>query len=161
MPIFLLQFVREVSRLDAAMNMWFWIWAWWGQETTGPGGLVYAMRNVPVMLRMARVAARVCPEAYFLNFTNPAGIITEALQSVLGKHVVGICDTSSGLGRRIAAAVGHNPEDVSMDYVGLNHLGWMRRVLIGDHDLLSDFLADAEKLSGLEEAKVFDPDWLR
>ncbi|WP_267444522.1 hypothetical protein [Bifidobacterium sp. B4142] len=48
-----------------------------------------------------------------------------------------------------------------MDYVGLNHLGWMRRVLIGDHDLLSDFLADAEKLSGLEEAKVFDPDWLR
>ncbi|MCX8687546.1 hypothetical protein J3U06_05265 [Bifidobacterium sp. B4142] len=107
------------------------------------------------------MAARVCPEAYFLNFTNPAGIITEALQSVLGKHVVGICDTSSGLGRRIAAAVGHNPEDVSMDYVGLNHLGWMRRVLIGDHDLLSDFLADAEKLSGLEEAKVFDPDWLR
>ena len=132
-----------------------------GQETTGPGGLAYAMRTVPVMLRMARMAARVCPDAYFLNFTNPAGIITEALQSVLGDRVVGICDTPSGLGRRIAAALGHDPEDVSMDYVGLNHLGWMRRVLVGDHDLLPDLLADEEKLSGLEEAKVFDPDWLR
>ncbi len=56
-----------------------------GQETTGPpGGIAYALRTVPVMLDIAHTIRRVAPDAYFLNFTNPAGIITEALQSVLG-----------------------------------------------------------------------------
>lgn len=132
-----------------------------GQETTGPGGLAYAIRTVPVMLHMARIAKRICPQAYFLNFTNPAGIITETLQGVLGDRVLGICDTPSGLGRRIAELLGQENQDIQMDYVGLNHLGWMRRVLVDGHDLLPDLLSDERKLSKLEEAKVFDPDWLR
>lgn len=132
-----------------------------GQETTGPGGLAYALRTVPVMTAMARTVRELAPDAYVMNFTNPAGIITEAMQSVLGDRVVGICDTPSGLGRRVAATLGIAPDEVSMDYIGLNHLGWMRRVLHRGVDVLPSLLADEAKLATLEEAVVLGPDWLR
>jgi len=65
-----------------------------GQETTGPGGLAYALRTVPVMQQIARTVRAVAPQAWFVNFTNPAGIITESLRPILGDRVVGICDTT-------------------------------------------------------------------
>lgn len=132
-----------------------------GQETTGPGGLAYALRTIPVMVHIAEIVKRVAPTAYFLNFTNPAGIITEALQSVLGDRALGICDTPSGLGRRVASSLGFDHTRVQMDYVGLNHLGWMRRVLVDGVDVLPALLADEERLSRMEEALVFGTDWIR
>jgi 6-phospho-beta-glucosidase len=132
-----------------------------GQETTGPGGIAYALRTVPVMLDVAHTIRKVAPDAYFLNFTNPAGIITEALQSVLGDRALGICDTPSGLGRRVAGALGYDHTRIHMDYVGLNHLGWMRRVLVDGHDVLPDLLADEPRLKRMEEAQVFGVDWIR
>ena len=132
-----------------------------GQETTGPGGIAYALRTLPVMLDIAETIRRVAPKAYFLNFTNPAGIITEALQGVLGDRALGICDTPSGLGRRVAGVLGYDHTRVQMDYVGLNHLGWMRRVLVDGVDVLPGLLADEERLARMEEAQVFGADWLR
>jgi 6-phospho-beta-glucosidase len=132
-----------------------------GQETTGPGGLAYALRTVPFMVDVARRVRELAPSAYVLNFTNPAGIITEAMQQVLGDRVLGICDTPSGLGRRVAGLLGLDHERVRMDYVGLNHLGWMRRVLHDGVDVLPALLADDAALAGLEEAVVFGADWLR
>ena len=112
-----------------------------GQETTGPGGLAYAIRTVPVMMEVARLVKELAPQAYLMNFTNPAGIITEAMQSVLGDRVLGICDTPSGLGRRVARMLGLDHTRVQMDYVGLNHLGWMRRVLYDGEDVLPSLLS--------------------
>ena len=132
-----------------------------GQETTGPGGLAYAIRTVPVMVDIARRIAELAPNAYLMNFTNPAGIITEAMQSVLGDRVLGICDTPSGLGRRVAASLGLDHTRVQMDYVGLNHLGWMRRVLYDGRDVLPELVADEAKLSAMEEGQVFGTDWIR
>ncbi|GAA0323279.1 6-phospho-beta-glucosidase [Kineococcus aurantiacus] len=132
-----------------------------GQETTGPGGLAYALRTVPFMLDVARQVRELAPDAHFLNFTNPAGIITEAMQSVLGDRVLGICDTPSGLGRRVAGLLGLDHTRVQMDYVGLNHLGWMRRVLFDGTDVLPRLLADDAALGALEEGLVFGRDWLR
>jgi 6-phospho-beta-glucosidase len=132
-----------------------------GQETTGPGGLAYGLRTIPVMLDVARRVRSLAPDAYVVNFTNPAGMITEAMQSVLGDRVLGICDTPSGLGRRVAGALGVDHTRIQMDYVGLNHLGWMRRVLFDGEDLLPRLLADDAALAGFEEAVVFGPDWLR
>jgi 6-phospho-beta-glucosidase len=132
-----------------------------GQETTGPGGLAYAIRTVPVMLEVARLVRELAPQAYLMNFTNPAGIITEAMQSVLGDRVLGICDTPSGLGRRVAGMLGLDHTRVQMDYVGLNHLGWMRRVLYDGEDVLPRLLADDGRLGAMEEAKVFGVDWIR
>ena len=132
-----------------------------GQETVGPGGIAYALRTIPVMLRIAERIAVLAPSAYVMNFTNPAGMITEAMQTVLGDRVLGICDTPSDLGRRVARAVGVEGARLQLDYIGLNHLGWMRRVLHDGQDLLPGLLADDGRLSELEEAKVFGAGWLR
>ncbi|WP_458086051.1 6-phospho-beta-glucosidase [Streptomyces malaysiensis] len=131
-----------------------------GQETTGPGGLAYGLRTIPVMLDIAHRVRRLAPHAYVINFTNPAGMITEAMQTVLGDRVLGICDTPSGLGRRIATTLGLDPSRAQFDYVGLNHLGWMRRVLHDGEDILPRLLAD-ERLGDLEEGVVFGCEWLR
>ena len=117
-----------------------------GQETVGPGGLAYGLRTIPVMLRVAERIATLAPRAYVLNFTNPAGMITEAMQAVLGDRVLGICDTPSDLGRRVGRAVGVDSDSLQLDYVGLNHLGWMRRVMHEGRDLLPELLADDERL---------------
>lgn len=132
-----------------------------GQETTGPGGLAFALRTLPFMLHVAARLKVLAPDAWLLNFTNPAGIVTEAVQTVLGDRALGICDTPSGLGRRVAGRLGLDPTSVQLDYVGLNHLGWMRRVLSDGVDVLPQLLADDAALSGMEEGIVFGAEWLR
>ncbi len=132
-----------------------------GQETTGPGGLAYALRTVPVMVQAAQVIKDLAPRAYVMNFTNPAGIITEAMQTVLGDRVLGICDTPSGLGRRIAGLLRLDHTRVQMDYIGLNHLGWMRRVLYDGHDVLPELMGSDDLLGRIEEGHVFGLDWIR
>jgi 6-phospho-beta-glucosidase len=132
-----------------------------GQETVGAGGIAYGLRTVPVAVDIAQRVARLAPDAWVINFTNPAGMITEAMQSVLGERVIGICDTPSGLGRRIAAAVGLDPATVQLDYAGLNHLGWMRAVRSDGQDVLPGLLADDAALARLEETEIFGAPWLR
>jgi 6-phospho-beta-glucosidase len=131
-----------------------------GQETTGPGGICFALRTVPVMLDIARTVAERAPGAWFVNFTNPAGLVTEAVQEVLGARAIGICDTPSGLCRRVAGALGRDPDDLWFDYFGLNHLGWLRGVYDGDRDLLPDLLA-GDRLETFEEGRLFGAEWLR
>ena len=113
------------------------------------------------MVDVAHRVRALAPDAYVINFTNPAGMITEAMQSVLGDRVLGICDTPSGLGMRVAAAFGLEPARLQLDYVGLNHLGWMRRILHDGVDLLPRLLADDALLGSLEEGVVFGREWLR
>ena len=132
-----------------------------GQETTGPGGLSYGLRTVPVALHVAERVRVLAPGAWVINFTNPAGLITEAMQSVLGDRVVGICDSPIGLGRRAAATLGLDPAQTTVDYVGLNHLGWLRGVHHKGRDVLPELLADDSRLASLEEGQLFGPDWIR
>lgn len=132
-----------------------------GQETTGPGGLAYGMRTVPVAIHVAERIAQICPRAWVINFTNPAGMITEAMQQVLGDRVVGICDTPIGLGRRAARALGHDPDRTSVDYVGLNHLGWLRGLGHDGRDVLPDLIGDAQLLTTIEEGRLFGPEWIQ
>src|SRR3954454_6134875 len=82
-----------------------------GQETTGPGGLCFALRTVPVMVELAEAVAERAPGAWFVNFTNPAGLVTEAIQDVLGGRAIGICDSPAALCRRVARALGRDASD--------------------------------------------------
>jgi 6-phospho-beta-glucosidase len=132
-----------------------------GQETTGPGGICFALRTVPVMVRIAEAVAERAPGAWFVNFTNPAGLVTEAVQSVLGDRAIGVCDSPSALCRRVAAALGRRREELWFDYFGLNHLGWLRSVHDGRRDLLPELLADEDRLLSFEEGALFGPEWLR
>lgn len=132
-----------------------------GQETVGAGGIAYGLRTVPVAVGIARRVARLAPDAWVINFTNPAGLVTEAMSRHLGDRVIGICDSPVGLGRRIARVLGADPKDAWIDYVGLNHLGWVRGLLIGGRDELPRLLADPGLLGSFEEGKLFGADWLR
>ena len=141
-----------------------------GQETIGPGGLAYALRTIPVALEIARAVAEVAPEAWVINFTNPAGIVTEAMRTVLGDRVVGICDTPIGLVRRVgrllgvdlvAGEPGADGIPAAFDYVGMNHLGWLRSVILDGRDRLPELLASDATLEEIEEARLIGEDWVR
>ncbi|MEU9332596.1 6-phospho-beta-glucosidase [Streptomyces sp. NPDC048290] len=133
-----------------------------GQETVGAGGIAYGLRTVPVAVDIARRVARLAPDAWVINFTNPAGLVTEAMSRHLGDRVVGICDSPVGLGRRIARVLGvANPAEAWIDYAGLNHLGWVRGLRVGGRDELPRLLADPALLGSFEEGRLFGPDWLR
>lgn len=133
-----------------------------GQETVGAGGVLYGLRTLPVATEIAERVAAVAPGAWVINFTNPAGMVTEAMSRVLGNRVIGICDSPVGLVRRAARAAGADPDAVTYDYVGLNHLGWLRRLTDGQgRDLLPGLLADTEALGSFEEGRLFGAQWLR
>ena len=132
-----------------------------GQETTGPAGAAMALRTLPVTLAQARTVERVAPGAWFINFTNPAGLVTQALAQHTKLRVIGICDTPSELFHQIAAALGQPLGEMSFDYAGLNHLGWVRRVTLRGEDITARLLADTELLRRLYPADLFDPELIR
>jgi 6-phospho-beta-glucosidase len=112
-----------------------------GQETTGAGGFAKAMRTVPVVLEIAdRVRALAAPDAWIVDFTNPVGIVTRALLDG-GHRAVGLCNVAIGFQRRFAGWLGVEPARVVIDQVGLNHLTWVRRVLLDGEDVLPGLLA--------------------
>lgn len=134
-----------------------------GQETTGAGGISYALRTIPQMLGLARLMREHCPDAWLVNFTNPAGMVTEALLPVLGHRVIGICDSAGGLVQRAAAAAGVQLPEGRLDgvgYYGLNHLGWLYRLESGGRDVLRGLLADAGALQSFEEGRLFPQPFL-
>ncbi|OXM64858.1 6-phospho-beta-glucosidase [Amycolatopsis vastitatis] len=132
-----------------------------GQETVGAGGIAYGLRTVPVAARLARTIGELAPRAWVINFTNPAGMVTEAMAAHLGGRVIGICDSPVGLCRRVARALGVEPATAWFDYAGLNHLGWLRAVRVGGEDVLPRLLADTAALESFEEGRLFGADWLR
>ncbi|BCY12637.1 6-phospho-beta-glucosidase [Actinoplanes sp. L3-i22] len=127
-----------------------------GQETVGAGGIAYGLRSVPESLRIAARTAAVAPDAWLINFTNPAGLVTEAMAGLLGDRVIGICDSPTGLVDRVLRALRVRPGDVRVDYAGLNHLGWLYGVRdAAGRDLLPGLLADEERLATIEEGRLF------
>jgi 6-phospho-beta-glucosidase len=132
-----------------------------GQETVGAGGIAYGLRTLPVAVQIAQRIAADAPEAWTINFTNPAGMVTEAMIPYLGDRVIGICDSPSGLGRRAALALGVDPSTAFYDYAGLNHLGWLRGLRSGGADRLPELLQSTDALASFEEGRLFGVDWLR
>jgi 6-phospho-beta-glucosidase len=111
-----------------------------GQETTGAGGLAKALRTVPVILDIAE-RVRQTSDAWIVDFTNPVGIVTRALLDQ-GHQAIGLCNVAIGFQRRWAAGLGVEPSRVLVDQVGLNHLTWVRRVLLDGRDVLPELLAE-------------------
>jgi len=112
-----------------------------GQETTGAGGFAKAMRTVPVILELAERVAERAPDAWIVDFTNPVGIVTRALLDA-GHRAVGLCNVAITFQRRFARLLEAAPERVLVDQVGLNHLTWIRAVLLDGEDVLPALLAE-------------------
>jgi 6-phospho-beta-glucosidase len=111
-----------------------------GQETTGAGGFAKALRTVPVVLGIAELMShRSAPGAWLVDFTNPVGIVTQALLDD-GHRAVGLCNVAIGFQRRLASMLGVAPEQVALEHVGLNHLTWERAVQVDGTDRLPGLL---------------------
>jgi 6-phospho-beta-glucosidase len=112
-----------------------------GQETTGAGGLAKALRTVPVVLSIAdRVRDLSADGAWIVDFTNPVGIVTRALLDA-GHRALGLCNVAIGFQRSAARMLGVEPGRLLVDQVGLNHLTWVRAVLLAGKDVLPDLIA--------------------
>jgi 6-phospho-beta-glucosidase len=98
-----------------------------GQETTGAGGFFMAARSIPALIRHYEKIRRMAPEAWVFNFTNPSGLVTQAMRSLGYDRVIGICDTPSSTKLRIADAMAYDNNDLYMEFFGLNHLSWARK----------------------------------
>jgi 6-phospho-beta-glucosidase len=113
-----------------------------GQETTGPGGFAKALRTVPVVLHIAEeTARRAAPGAWLVDFTNPVGIVTQALLDE-GHRAIGLCNVAIGFQRRLAAQFLVEPGRVELEHVGLNHLSWVRAVRVDGEDRLPELLEE-------------------
>lgn len=149
-----------------------------GHDTVGAGGIAAALRGIPVALEIADAVLAHAPAAWFLNASHPAGILTEVLRNRLGERVVGVCATPAGLARRILTVLhdagivedggltdgpGSGPTrgEVHADYVGLNHLGWLRGLTVDGRDLLPELLERPDLIESVEEGRLFGADWIR
>ena len=111
-----------------------------GQETTGAGGFAKALRTVPVVLELAELTARRAARgAWIVDFTNPVGIVTQALLDD-GHRAIGLCNVAIGLQRTMAAHFNVPPDSVQLEHVGLNHLSWERAVMVDGVDRLPTLL---------------------
>lgn len=132
-----------------------------GQETTGPAGIAMGLKTVTAAIAYAREVERRSPDAWLINFTNPAGLITQAISHHTAVKAIGICDTPTEMFHRIAQALKAEPCDVHCEYVGLNHLGWVRRILLKDEDVTQSVLNSDEILESLYHARLFDHNLIR
>ena len=99
-----------------------------GQETTGPGGFAMALRSIPAILDYAALLEQLSPGAWIFNFTNPSGLVTQALRDAGFSHTIGICDGANSAQNSVADWLGEDPLRLRAEVFGLNHLSWSRRV---------------------------------
>jgi Alpha-galactosidases/6-phospho-beta-glucosidases, family 4 of glycosyl hydrolases len=133
-----------------------------GQETTGPGGFSMALRTIPVMLEYARIIERESPNAWVVNFTNPAGLITEALSNYTRLNLIGICDAPSALKLDIAKFLNEPADDIHLHYFGLNHLGWVNRVTVRGNDRLPYIIDHYDRFArSCPHMACFSPELIR
>ncbi len=130
-----------------------------GQETIGPTGFAMALRTIPPMVAYAQEVRRLAPGAWIVNFTNPVGMITEAVRTVTDR-VIGICDTPMELYEEVAHALELPSAECRFDYFGLNHLGWIREVFHRGEPQLHRLWSDPDRLRQVYRAPLFDPAFL-
>ncbi|HOC06226.1 MAG TPA: 6-phospho-beta-glucosidase [Bacillota bacterium] len=116
-----------------------------GQETVGPGGFAMALRTLPEMYAIAQDIKKYAPEAWLINYSNPSGMVAAMLAKYTDINAVSICDVPIGVQHFIASLLKLPREQVKLDYVGLNHLGWFRKVFVAGKDIMPMLEDMAEK----------------
>jgi 6-phospho-beta-glucosidase len=132
-----------------------------GQETVGVGGFANALRTIPVALDIAADVARHAPDAVLLNFTNPAGLVTEAICRYGDVPAIGLCNVPWTVKARVARALRVEASEVGFDYVGLNHLSWFRGVTVDGVDRTGEVLDGLRQRLARHQSDGGDgePDW--
>ncbi|MDP2966003.1 MAG: 6-phospho-beta-glucosidase [Pelolinea sp.] len=116
-----------------------------GQETTGPGGTLKAWRTIPVVLDIAHEVEKYAPNAWFVNFTNPSGIITETLLNHTQLNAVGLCNNPINFFARMSRLFNVPDKEIFLEWIGLNHVNWVRKVYIQGQDRTSEVIDQVAK----------------
>ncbi|GMK45843.1 6-phospho-beta-glucosidase [Paenibacillus glycanilyticus] len=133
-----------------------------GQETTGPGGMLKALRTVPVILDICRDIEELAPNAWMLNFTNPAGIVTEAVLKHSKVKTVGLCNSPINFQKYLAKQYGVPESEVLPEFVGINHLHWITSAYVNGEDKLQEMIGGGKDYSATNvTAFDWDPEFLR
>jgi 6-phospho-beta-glucosidase len=133
-----------------------------GQETTGPGGFAMALRTIPVVLSYCELLRRYAPDATLINFTNPVGLITQAIADQSAIRAVGVCDTPGGTIDHLGQFLGASRPQVQAGYAGLNHLGWVTSLRVDAAERIGELLARFEELQRSDHRfAAFDPAMIR
>src|SRR5690625_3066530 len=112
-----------------------------GQETNGAGGIFKAFRTIPVLMDLAKDVHDICPNAWIINFTNPAGIVTEALlKHSPHKKIIGVCNIPYNMRHSTAEILHVDPEDVRIEFVGMNHFIFGKKVFVKNLDRTEEVL---------------------
>lgn len=127
-----------------------------GQETTGPGGFANALRTIPVVYNIAKKVENYAPNAYFINFTNPSGIITEMLLNYTKVKAIGLCNVPINFQKFFADLAEVDMKYVFLDYFGLNHLSFVRRIFVKGKDKTEELLEKAKEKASDKEKKIID-----
>jgi 6-phospho-beta-glucosidase len=112
-----------------------------GQETTGPGGFAKALRTIPAILAICRDLEELSRMAWIINFTNPSGLVTEAITRHSKVNVVGLCNLPIGTERWFQRHFKVSPEEIFIQFAGLNHLVWVTQVLVRGVDRTQELIA--------------------
>jgi 6-phospho-beta-glucosidase len=127
-----------------------------GQETTGAGGFSFALRTIPVMLEYCRIIKEKSNNAVVFNFTNPAGLVTQAMHEAGYTNVIGVCDNPTTLKSEVAHALGLGVNNIYTRMYGLNHLSWMDSIKVKDVEIIDKLLASDAFLESSWEFGYFD-----
>ncbi len=135
-----------------------------GQETTGVGGMAKALRTIPVLLDIAKDIRETAPGALLVNFTNPAGLVTEALfRYATDVPAVGVCNVAITTKMEILEELGKRtgkhipPQTAQLDTLGLNHLTWHRGFTIDGEDVWSQVIDEYIKQLRSGDSQGWDP----
>jgi len=124
-----------------------------GQETTGAGGFMKALRTIPVMMNIAKTMERLAPNAWLINFSNPSGIIAETLLNYTGVKMMGLCNVPINMIKNAKEIVPKNSVEFDYNYVGLNHLSWITAVYADGKEVLQEQLNDNFEVNNVPEMK--------
>ena len=117
-----------------------------GQETTGVGGMMKALRTLPVLDRVVAAVRKYAPGAWIINFTNPAGLNTEYINNNLGfQRALGLCNIPIQMAQQAAELLSCDRKEVFLHYYGLNHLAWVERVLQNGSDRTDMVLEELQR----------------
>lgn len=127
-----------------------------GDESLGAGGFANAMRTLPVVMALARQIEEVNPETTFINLTNPMGICVEALIKYSKLNVIGVCDLPGGYIKKMAEILRQDVSELTIDYIGLNHMGWIQDIKVDGRSTMGRVLErlENEKDDGFDNALI-------
>lgn len=136
-----------------------------GQETTGPGGFAKALRTIPVILDICRDIEELAPNAWMLNFTNPAGLVSEAVNKHSNVKSIGLCNVPVSMQMMAAEMLDCEPNDVQLEFAGLNHLVWVHKAWLNGEDVTDTVIEKVGDGANFSMKNIFeepwDPDFLR